>query len=70
MRKFTTELRAIDPNDGELKTWQGPDIDAVSFDDARQYCDNNGLGYLKVVGLLVAEVELDGTIIHYDASEN
>lgn len=70
MRKFTTELRAIDPVDGKIKTWQGPHIDAISFDDAQQYCVNNGLGYLYVTGDLIAEVELDGTITHYDISEN
>lgn len=70
MRKFTTELRAIDPQDGEIKTWQGPHIESVSFDEARRYCDSNGLGYLKIAGVLVAEVELDGTIINYDLSEN
>ena len=68
--KFTTELRAIDPLDGELKTWCGPYINAISFSDARQYCDNNGLGYLVVTGVLVAEVESDGTIINHNSNEN
>jgi len=70
MRKFTTELRAIDPSDGEIKTWQGPDIDAISFADAQQYCINNGLGYLTVTGILVAVIGDDGIITNYDTSEN
>lgn len=56
MKLFTTELRAIDPRDGELKTWCGPHVPGISWDDARWYCDNNGLGYCRVTGELVAEI--------------
>lgn len=57
MRFFTTELQAIDPIDGLLKTWQGPHIQAISFADAEAYCNNEGMGYLKVTGILLKEVD-------------
>lgn len=53
---YVTELNAIDPRDGQLKNWCGPNVPGISFEDARWYCDNNGLGYLRVVGELVAEI--------------
>lgn len=64
MRYFTTEVDAIDPADGILKTWQGPHVQAISFDDAKQYCNSEGMGYLRVTGILVKEVdeEADETI--------
>lgn len=56
MNLYTTEIRAIDPTDGELKTWCGPNIPAISFSDAKAYCQHNGLGYCKVTGKLVTEI--------------
>jgi hypothetical protein len=56
MKKWLTELRAIDPGTGELKTWCGPDIEAPTATLAREYCDNNGLGYLTVIGELLVEI--------------
>jgi len=53
---YTTTIKAIDPLDGELKTWGGPNVPGISFADARRYCDNNGLGYCEVTGVLVAEI--------------
>jgi hypothetical protein len=57
MRFFTTELQAIDPTDGKLKTWQGPHVQAISFADAEAYCNSEGMGYLKVTGILLKEVD-------------
>jgi hypothetical protein len=54
---YTTEIKAIDPLDGELKTWGGPNVPGISFADARWYCDNNGLGYCEIKGQLVCEIE-------------
>lgn len=56
MNLYTTEIRAIDPLDGEIKIWAGPNVPGISWDDAKWYCDNNGLGYCKVVGKLVCEI--------------
>ena len=66
MRVFTTELKAIDPADGILKTWQGPHIQAISYNDARAYCDAEGMGYLDVTGILTKEIDEEtGETIDY-----
>ena len=59
MYLFTSELHAIDPADGELKLWQGPHIEAISLSMAENFCQQNGLGYLKITGILVKEIEVD-----------
>ena len=33
-------------------TWRGINIDAISFKSAQAWCDNNGMGYLFVDGIL------------------
>jgi len=58
--KYTTTIKAIDPKTGELKEWMGPVIDAISFKHAKRYCNENGLGYCKVIGELIAEIPADG----------
>jgi hypothetical protein len=56
MIRWRTTLKAIDPYDSEMKTWEGPFIEAPTKKLAREYCDNNGLGYLTIEGQLVAEI--------------
>jgi hypothetical protein len=56
MKLFTTTIQAIDPLDGELKLWGGPNVPAISFNDARRYCNENGLGYCTIFGELVATI--------------
>lgn len=56
MKLFTTTIRAIDPADGEMKLWFGPNVPGISFADARWFCDNNDLGYCEILGELVAEI--------------
>ncbi len=56
VKTFTTEIEAIDPIDGVLKTWSGQNIEAGSIDEAIDFCQNNGLGYLKITDELVAEI--------------
>lgn len=53
---YTTKIRALDPEDGEMKTWCGPNIEAISWGMAKQYCDLNGLGYCEIDGQLVSEI--------------
>lgn len=55
MKKWATEFRAIDPKDGELKTWVGEPVEAPSWGLAQEWCYNN-MGHLKVVGELVCEI--------------
>ena len=56
MDLYVTEIKAICPHTGEMKTYGGPDVPGISFEDAQFFCDTKGLGYCKVVGKLVAEV--------------
>jgi hypothetical protein len=74
---FTTSIKAIDPRDGTMKTWCGPNVPGISFNDARAYCQANGLGYCEVVGRLACEIPQkdDGSPdwdnrIDYDSSDN
>lgn len=59
MNLYVTEIKAVDYIDGMLKDYAGPNVYGISFTDAQDYCNNNGLGYCKVVGLLVAEIPFD-----------
>lgn len=61
MKLFVTEIRAIDPVSGELKTYCGPNVPGIDWADAERYCREN-LGMCKVIGVLVAEIPcIDGT---------
>jgi hypothetical protein len=67
MKKWVTEIRAVDPLTGKLKTYGGPYIEAATQEDAERFCQTHGLGYCRVVGQLVAEVdEFTGIRIDYD----
>ena len=66
MKKFTTKIRAIDPEDGKLKTWSGPYIDAETEEEAIRYCKEH-LGYCEVDGRLISTVDpKTGLRIDYD----
>lgn len=41
-------IRAIDPTDGELKTFCGPNIPALPQAMAHEYCQRNGMGYCEI----------------------
>lgn len=67
MKKWTTEIMAVDPCTGDLTKWQGPHIQAPTITDAEIYCQENGLGYCKVIGQLVSEIdEKTGVRIDFD----
>lgn len=70
MKTFVTTVSALCPKTGELKTYCGPHVPGISIEDAKNYCEQNGLGYCKVEGELVAVVEEDRTIIDYDNAQN
>lgn len=55
-RYYTTLIHAINPKNGNLVLFSGPYIIALSFEDAQRYCDENGLGYCKVDGMLEAVI--------------
>ena len=55
MKKFTTSIEAINPHTGELNIFNGPVIEAQSWEQAQFNCDNNGLGYCRVDGEFTGE---------------
>lgn len=55
MKKWATEIKALDAKTGEMKTWCGDNVDAPTWELAQEWCDKNK-GYLKVVGELIAEI--------------
>lgn len=61
---WLTEIRAVDPVDGQMKTWAGPDVPGNSREEAERYCQENGLGYCEVIGSLVLEWEEDRVVAH------
>lgn len=67
---WVTEIIAISPKDGELKKYGGPNVPGFTIEHARQYCEENGLGYYHVIGELVAEISQEGEEIHYDSYLN
>lgn len=58
---FTTKIQAIKiqaiDSSGELSVFRGPNIEAFTWELAEAYCENNGLGYCQVTGILVCEIE-------------
>lgn len=67
MKYWVTELKAIDPKTGELRTYGGPHVPGISKKDAERYCQQNGLGYLVVIGRIIAEFDQEtGNEINYE----
>ena len=54
MNTYVTEIKALDPVTRELKSWAGDYVEALSFEEAENWCKNNK-GYLKVIGELIGE---------------
>lgn len=74
MNIYTTELTAICVKTGEVETFCGEHVFALTEFLAQEWCDENK-GYLKVTGRLVATIPLreeeDRTTTHYvDVSLN
>lgn len=51
---FTTKIRAMDMIDGEIKTWGGRRIEAISWKEAESKC----MPYEEVDGVLWSEIDL------------
>jgi len=62
LKTFTTHLRAINPDTLELTTFEGPYIQAESWDEAELYCYTHGFGYLVVNGELKGEYKEDNLV--------
>ena len=70
MNIYITTVTAVCPVDGSLKKYAGPSIPSISFSEAQNYCNNNGLSYCKVEGLLMAEWSNEGGLVDYDNERN
>jgi len=55
MAKFATSIKAIDPKTRGLVKFSGPIIEAKTWSAAETYCQENGLGYCKVTGIIEEE---------------
>ena len=51
---FTTSIEAVNPHTGELTQYNGPVIEANSWDEAQYACDRN-CPYCRVDGELTGE---------------
>jgi len=60
LKKFATKLKAVD-KDKKLKTFIGPEVIAVSADEARAILDHNGQEYLEIIGELTAAYDALGS---------
>lgn len=67
---YTTEIIAIDPLTGELTKYAGQYVPGISFKDAENYCQQNGLGYCKVIGVLISEVDMQGKETRFNIQYN
>lgn len=55
---WLTEIQAVDPDTGETCTWSGPRVRAESIEDAQRYCDGNEMGYCRVIGEFIMDIEI------------
>ena len=56
---------AIDPKDGTLKKWNGPEISAPDRKTAEAYLELSGLGYCRLIGELLLELDEEGNELHH-----
>ena len=59
MFTFSTYIIAICPITGELIEFAGEPIEGISKQDAHDYCQNNGLGYLHIGEILVCSKDIE-----------
>ena len=55
MAKFATSVWAIDPKTNQKTRFSGPIIEEKTWSAAQKYCDENGLGYCKISGIIEDE---------------
>lgn len=59
MKTWATNIKAINPLDGEITDFCGPNIKAPSKELAFEYCQKNGLGYCSIEGEVLMEIPCD-----------
>lgn len=60
MKTFCTEIQAIDPRNGELISWSGPRVQALTWGLAEEYLQIQGLGYARIIGEFIQEQPFQG----------
>jgi hypothetical protein len=55
---WLTEIQAVDPETGVLCKWSGPRVEADTKHEAYNYLQTNGLGYCRVLGKLIVDIDL------------
>jgi hypothetical protein len=55
---FVTEFQAVNEYTGEIETYEGQYVEALTWEDAISQCRKHA-PYLEVVGILEAEVPCD-----------
>ena len=79
MRVFSTYIIAVNPQTNELCKFSGQNIQAPSKQWAREYCDNNGLGFLFIDDEVVCTIpckkgtydaDFDNAVDYYTANNN
>ena len=53
IKLWVTQIRAISQVDGELRVFDGPLVPGVTRSDAERYCQEHGLDYVEVLGMLI-----------------
>ncbi|ARK09025.1 hypothetical protein A6C57_01130 [Fibrella sp. ES10-3-2-2] len=56
MKQWLTQIKAVDPQTGDLVEWLGPYVPGETSKLAAHYCNENGMGYCQIVGQVVAEI--------------
>lgn len=54
---WSTQVKAICPITKYLLTFQGPCVPGDTIEQASEFCQNNGLGYLEIIGRYVETVD-------------
>ena len=70
MKTFCTEIQAIDPRSGELISWCGPRVQALTWGLAEEYLQIQGLGYARIIGEYIQEQPFQGEKIENNDTQN
>ena len=57
MNIYTTEILAVNPETNELSKFAGPNVQGLTWQDANKFCQENELGYCRVNGMLISEID-------------
>ena len=69
MKTFVTHIYAISPISGEILTYIGVNVKAISPKLAREWLDNNGYGYCHVIDELISEIPCKPSTLEPDFSK-